>query len=148
MSDISTGALRRAGFEHAISHHGLQGTMREATAYTREAGAQAAMLLLQTDSSITAIVAANDLLALGVLDALKDRGLRCPEDLSLVGHNHMLFMDVVSPPLTTVRIEHREMGRIAARLLVDTIKSGRAEIRHVVLSPELVVRRSTQVLPV
>jgi len=55
----------------------------------------------------------------------------------------MPLMDVVSPPLTTVRIEHREMGRIAAKMLVDTIKSGSSEIRHVVLRPELVVRGST-----
>ena len=55
----------------------------------------------------------------------------------------MLLMDVVSPPLTTARIEHKEMGRIAANMLVDTIKSGSAEIRHVVLQPELVVRGST-----
>ena len=53
------------------------------------------------------------------------------------------LMDIVSPPLTTVRIEHREMGRIAARMLVDTTRSGSSEIRHVVLSPQLVVRGST-----
>ncbi len=64
----------------------------------------------------------------------------------MVGHNDMPLMDVVSPPLTTIRIEHREMGQIAARMLVETIKGGSTEIRHVVLRPELVVRRSTQVI--
>ncbi|MBR0795953.1 LacI family DNA-binding transcriptional regulator [Bradyrhizobium jicamae] len=139
----STGALRRDGFERAMSRHGLIGVVREATVYTREAGAEAAGHLLDGADDITAIAAANDLLALGVLDALKTRGLRCPEDVSLVGHNDMPLMDVVSPPLTTVRIEHREMGRIAARMLAERIKSGSAEIRHVVLRPELVVRGST-----
>ena len=91
---------------------------------------------------ITAVVAANDLLALGVLDALKER-ITVSEDISLVGHNDMPLMDVVSPPVTTARIEHRDMGRIAAKMLVDTIKSASSEIRHVVLRPELVVRRST-----
>jgi LacI family transcriptional regulator len=145
----STGALRRDGFERAISRRGLSGFVREAAGYTREAGKQAVAHLLAatTTRDITAIVAANDLLALGVLDALKERELRCPEDISLVGHNDMPLMDVISPPLTTVRIEHREMGRIAATMLADTIKSGSSEIRHVVLRPELVVRRSTQVLP-
>jgi LacI family transcriptional regulator len=139
----STGALRRDGFECAISHHGLPGVVREAVGYTREAGAQAAVHLLADTQDITAIVAANDLLALGVLDVLKERGLRCPEDISLVGHNDMPLMDVVSPPLTTVRIEHREMGRIAAKMLTEKIKSGSVEIRHVVLRPKLIVRGST-----
>ena len=145
----STGTLRRDGFERAISRHGLSGLVREAAGYTREAGAQAVAHLFAVTATrdVTAIVAANDLLALGVLDALKERKLRCPEDISLVGHNDMPLMDVISPPLTTVRIEHREMGRIAARMLVETIKSGSPEIRHVVLRPELVTRSSAQVLP-
>jgi LacI family transcriptional regulator len=141
----STGALRRAGFERAMSHHGLRGPVHEAAGYTREAGAQAATRLLAT-GEITAIAAANDLLALGVLDALKARGLRCPEDVSIVGHNDMPLMDVISPPLTTIRIEHRDMGRIAAKMLVDAIKSASADLRHVVLPPVLVVRESTRAL--
>jgi LacI family transcriptional regulator len=52
-------------------------------------------------------------------------------------------MDVVSPPLTTVRIEHREMGRNAAKMLVESFETGSNEIRHMVLRPELVVRAST-----
>ncbi|WP_245331898.1 LacI family DNA-binding transcriptional regulator [Bradyrhizobium sp. NAS80.1] len=143
----STGALRRDGFARAMSHHGLDGVVQEAKGYTREAGAQIAAVLLEAKSGITAIVAANDLLALGVLDALKERGLRCPDDISLVGHNDMPLMDVVSPPMTTIRIEHREMGRIAARMLVDTIKSGSTEVRHVVLPPKLIARSSAQRLP-
>ncbi|MEN3349780.1 MAG: LacI family transcriptional regulator [Bradyrhizobium sp.] len=139
----STGALRRDGFARAMAGHGLSGVIREAAGYSREAGARAAAHLFDAARDITAVVAANDLLALGVLDALKARSLRCPDDVSVVGHNDMPLMDVVSPPLTTVRIEHREMGRIAARMLVETIKSGSSELRHVVLSPELVVRGST-----
>jgi len=140
----STGILRRDGFERAMSRHGLQGLVREATSYTRQAGAQAAAQLLAVGREFTAIAAANDLLALGVLDPLKDRDLRCPDDISIVGHNDMPLMDVVSPPMTTVRIEHREMGRIAARMLLEAINGGSGDIQHIVLRPELVVRRSTQ----
>lgn len=118
----------------------------EANSYTREAGADATTRILDTVGEINAIVAANDLLALGALDSLKKRGLRCPEDISIVGHNDMPFMDVVSPPLTTVRIEHREMGRRAGRMLIDAIKTGSSNIGHVVLCPELIVRNSTQAL--
>lgn len=141
-SSTSTGVLRRDGFERAMSHHGLAGTVCDATSYTRQAGADAATSILNT--KITAIVAANDLLALGALDALKRRNLRCPKDVSIVGHNDMPFMDVVSPPLTTVRIEHREMGRRAARMLIHAIKTGSSDVVHVVLRSELIIRESTR----
>lgn len=138
----STGLLRRDGFVRAMARHGLTGSVREAWGYTRDAGSEAAAELV-TGGAITGVVAANDLLALGVLDALRGAGLRCPEDVSVVGHNDMPLMDVVSPPLSTIRIEHREMGRNAARMLVESIETGCHDIRHVVLCPELVVRKST-----
>ncbi|MEH2488529.1 LacI family DNA-binding transcriptional regulator [Bradyrhizobium sp. AZCC 2230] len=137
----STGLLRRDGFKRAMESHGLEGIVREASHYTRQAGSAAAAGLKR--SAVTAVAAANDLIALGVLDALRAAGLRCPEDVAVVGHNDMPLMDVVSPSLTTVRIEHREMGRMAARMLVESFETGSNEIRHVVLCPELVVRSST-----
>jgi LacI family transcriptional regulator len=140
----STGLLRLEGFKHAMSQHRLTGSIFETTAYTRQAGAEATARILDNGDRIEAIVAANDLLALGAFDALNARALRCPDDISIVGHNDMPFMDVVAPPLTTVRIEHREMGRRAARMLVDAIKSDAPSIRHIVLRPELVVRSSTR----
>ena len=92
-------------------------------------------------------MAANDLLALGLYDALSQKGLICPKDISVVGHNDMPLMDMVTPPLTTVRIEHRAMGREAASLLVEMLDRGEQTIRHVVLEPHLVVRGSTTPRP-
>src|SRR5260370_19449009 len=77
----STGTLRRDGFERAMSHRGLRGLVREATGYTRQAGAQAGAHLLAAGPEITAILAAQHLLALGVLDALEERGVRRPDDM-------------------------------------------------------------------
>jgi LacI family transcriptional regulator len=139
----STGALRREGFLKAMAHHGLSGIVREASHYTRNGGAAAASRLFD-DREITAVVAANDLIALGVLDALQAADLRCPDQVSVVGHNDMPLIDMVSPPLTTIRIEHREMGQIAATMLTERINSGSEDIRHIVLKPELVIRRSTE----
>ncbi|MET4476724.1 LacI family DNA-binding transcriptional regulator [Bradyrhizobium sp. F1.13.3] len=138
----STGLLRRDGFMRAMRGHGLEGVVREAPRYTREAGKAASAGLIGS-KAVTAVVAANDLIALSVLDALRDAGLSCPHDVSVVGHNDMPLMDVVSPPLTTVRIEHREMGRNAAKMLVESFETGSNEIRHMVLRPELVLRAST-----
>lgn len=143
---VSTGKLRRAGFKAAATRAGLpaQNIMIEtARAYTREEGRLAALRLLGRNTPPTAIVAANDLLALGVYDALGERGLKCPADVSVVGHNDMPYVDMLSPPLTTVRIAQRSMGNQAARLLLDEIAAPAARRERVVLEPRLIVRGST-----
>jgi len=144
--NVSTGALRRAGFKAAATRSGLpaQVTLIEtARAYTREEGRQAALRLLDRKAAPTAIVAANDLLALGIYDALSERGLNCPSDVSVVGHNDMPYVDMLSPPLTTVRIAQRKMGNQAARLLLDQIANTAARPQRIVLEPTLIVRGST-----
>lgn len=141
---VSTGALRRDGFVRAMQRHGLPVHLQEASHYTREAGAEPAIALLKNNPGMTAIVAANDLLALGTLDAIRGLGLGCPDDISVVGHNDMPLVDMISPPLTTVRIGHREMGRGAARLLLREIETRSVASEHIILRPELIVRKSTK----
>ena len=144
--NVSTGALRAAGFKAAAARAGLsaQNTVIEiASAYTREEGRLAALRLLDRKNAPTAIVAANDLLALGIYDALSERGLNCPRDVSVVGHNDMPYVDMLSPPLTTVRIAQREMGDAAARLLLEWIAAPAIRRERIVLEPKLIVRGST-----
>ena len=114
-----------------------------ATAFTREAGAVAAAQLLDAAPGLTAVVAANDLLALGLYDVLGARGRSCPGDVSVVGHNDMPLVDMIAPPLTTIRIRHHEMGLEAARLLLDLMRKTSEGVTDVVLRPELIVRAST-----
>jgi LacI family transcriptional regulator len=143
---ISTGYLRRLGFVEAMRARGLAPlpeTIVEATAYEREAGEAAAIELLERNPQLTAIAAANDLLALGVYRAIARAGLSCPRDISVVGHNDMPLADMVEPPLTTIRIGPREMGHDAARLMIARIQEPDAAVKRVVLSPSLVVRAST-----
>jgi LacI family transcriptional regulator, galactose operon repressor len=143
---VSTGALRRAGFRVAAIRAGLPARsimVETARAYTREEGRLAALRLLDRKIAPTAIVAANDLLALGTYDALSERGLHCPSDVSVVGHNDMPYVDMLSPPLTTVRIAQRKMGNQAARLLLDQIADPAARRERIVLEPSLIVRAST-----
>ena len=114
-----------------------------ARAYTREEGRLAALRLLDRKLAPTAVVAANDLLALGIYDALSERTLNCPTDISVVGHNDMPYVDMLWPPLTTVRIAQRDMGNQAARLLLDQIANPAARHERVMLEPTLIVRAST-----
>jgi LacI family transcriptional regulator len=144
--NLSTGHLRRLGFTEAIQNMKL-GSSRsmvfESTGYSRESGRAAFCDLIRKFPSTTAVVAGNDLVALGCYDVLKDLGLRCPVDISIVGHNDMPLMDIVNPPLTTVRIRHHDMGLEAARLILQKIASPEATVVDVRLKPELVVRAST-----
>jgi LacI family transcriptional regulator len=143
---LSTGAARRAGFVAAMRVAGLpcaDDSIAEASSFGIEAGAAAAARLLDATGPLTAIVAANDLIALGCYDELARRGLRCPGDLSITGFNDMPFADRFAPPLTTVRIPHRTMGAEAARLLLAELAGPRARRQEIRLQPELVVRGST-----
>jgi LacI family transcriptional regulator len=88
-------------------------------------------------------VAANDLLALGTLDAAAAAGLHCPDDLSIVGMNDMPLSDRVQPPLTTVRVGEYELGRQAARLLLAHIERPDRDPETILITPELVVRESS-----
>jgi len=141
---LSTGAARRAGFLAAIKAHGLKTpAVAEADSYDIAAGERACARLLDTKRKISAIVAANDLLALGCYDALRRRGLACPRSVSVTGFNDMAFADRFAPPLTSVRIPHRQMGAEAARLLLEKIANPRAPIQEIRLAPQLVVRGSS-----
>lgn len=137
---LSTGHGRLAGFRAAMRRHGLRGPDAAADAYDRAAGAAAAWRLLDA-GGVTAICAANDLLALGAYDALCEAGLRVPADVSVTGHNDMPLVDLVDPPLTTVRIAPRGMGATGARMLLRVIGGERPE--DVTVAPSFVVRRST-----
>lgn len=140
---VSTGALRLRAFRAAMQRHGLpDDRFVEAEAYSEAAG-RTAMLALLDGARPTAIVAGNDLLALGCYDALAETGLTCPDDVSIVGFNDMPFISRLQPPLTSVRVPQYELGVEAARLLLDRL-SGRTVTPRVVLLPvQLVVRGST-----
>jgi LacI family transcriptional regulator len=150
-AELSTGEARRVGFEQALRAHGLEpAAIVQCDAYSIDAGARAMAALLDAHAAAaaTATVAANDLLALGALQTLHRRGIAVPQAMSLIGHNDMPLLDQISPPLTTVRIQHYEMGFRAARLLLDLLRGvpGSAE-SSVVLRPTLVLRASTAAPP-
>lgn len=91
----------------------------------------------------TAIFAHNDLLAIGAIDVLRESGLGCPGDISVIGYNDNALTDHLNPPLSTIRMPIDEMGRLAARRIIQAV-TGEGELPETItLPPELVVRDST-----
>ncbi|MEE8333571.1 MAG: LacI family DNA-binding transcriptional regulator, partial [Alphaproteobacteria bacterium] len=143
---LSTGDARHRGFVAAMRAAGLKpdpGLIVAANAFRDEAGYAACETLISRGRDFTAIIAANDLLALGCLDAFAAHGLNCPGDVSLTGFNDIPNLHRMSPPLTTVRISHYHMGARAAETLMELIRNDQAPVQKLLLEPELVVRGST-----
>jgi len=129
------GALRDAG--HPIPDR----RVTEAD-WTHEGGWAATHRLLDADPGITAVFVHADVMAVGALKALAERGLRVPDHCSLVSCDDLSFAGYLVPPLTTVRIPFQETGERAATLLLDRIGGQSIPIRNL-LPVELIVREST-----
>jgi LacI family transcriptional regulator len=141
-STSSTGRARHEAFNEIAALMKLKGTVRIADAFTRDAGLIAVRELLKRHKP-TAIFAANDLIAMGVFDGLRERQIRIPAGMSVVGHNDMPFVDLIAPPLTTVHVAIDQMSRHGAQLMVDTLRTPDQEPSTWMLQPRLVVRGST-----
>lgn len=141
---FSTSQIRADAYLAACKKFGLDGQVVTSTAYSVDAG-QAAMdyVLDKGSSRVTAVVAGNDLLALGTYHSLRNHGFSCPQDVSVVGFNDMQFANDFQPPLTTVRSPHYEMGVESARLLLNEIDSPRSSGARITLPVSLVIRGST-----
>jgi LacI family transcriptional regulator len=107
---------------------------------------EAARVLLAERRDFTAIVAGSDFMAMGILRALTEEGLRVPDDVSLIGFDDIEFCHYTTPPLTTVRQDRVAMGRGAVQRLVAMIE-GTEETSPLILPTQLVVRKSTGPAP-
>jgi LacI family transcriptional regulator len=116
-----------------------------AAAFNEDEGAVSAAELIRRRAVFTAIVSANDRLAIGAIAALRRRGLECPRDVSVTGYNDMPLIDRLSPALSTVRIQQHGVGIDAAHLLLEMIETPahQRRPRHLVRPVSLVVRDST-----
>jgi len=114
--------------------------------YFRKSGYQATNRLLKkrTKNRPTAVFACNDDMAIGVFEAVWDRGLKIPEDIALVGFNNMEMTSLRGIEISTISQKKQEIGKLAAKRLIDKIeKNGKGKKPyHVVLEPELIIRKS------
>jgi LacI family transcriptional regulator len=140
-ANFSTTEERSAGHRKALADAGIKADPRLAIhgGFTRDGGYEAARAMISSGAAFTAIYAANDQMAVGALAALREAGLRVPEDISLVGFDDIPTIRDVLPRLTTIRVPMREMGR---RSMQIAIGGGDHRPRVVVLPVELVERDS------
>lgn len=141
--DVSSTINRRQAIDLALGEEGLTGATLFADRHTEGEGYRVTAALLATHPDTTGLIASNDRLALGAIDAIRAQGRSCPEDVSVVGFNDMPYADRMSPPLTTVRFSPHDIGFRAASLLLEAITDGGRESVVELVAPELVVRGST-----
>ena len=147
---VSTGLGRYHAFLSWMQSAGLEIDPQRivfTTWFKEELGDAAFEELFTRGADFTAVVAGNDLLALGGYEALRRRGLRIPEDISIVGYNDIAFNTHFSPPMTSVRIPHYHIGYKAAEILISAIEQPNDHPADIRLKPELVVRGSTGPVP-
>jgi len=113
----------------------------EHSLFSFEGGFSAASLLVDRDC--TAVVCGSDLMALGAISAVRERGLRVPDDVSVIGFDDSPLIPYTDPPLTTVRQPVKALGAAAVQTLLEEINGGEAPSGEFVFAPELVVRGST-----
>lgn len=153
-AETSTAVGRLRGYHAHMDELGLDhddGVIEVAEWYQMAPGYKAASTLLDRRPDLTALVAANDLIALGAYRAIRDRGLEVGEDISVTGYNDMMLLDMIHPSLTSIRVPYREMGAEAAEALLEMMSASDGEEPPLIkrkLRPALSARDSTRPPPV
>lgn len=133
-------AYREALRDHRLAFEGgwvVESDFREVTGY------RAMRRLLEHPDRMTAVFCANDLAAVGAIKAARERGLRVPDDISLVGFNNLPWTEHLNPSLTTVEVPLYDMGVLAARMLLSLVSGEEPAARSHVVPVRLIERGST-----
>jgi len=141
---IST--TRLEGYRQALAEHGLpvedelivEGGFHEGDGYR----AMQQLLTLPPEKRPRAVVAVNDPAAFGAMKAIREAGLRIPDDVAIVGFSDDIRANLMEAPLTTIRQNAYEIGRRAARKLIDLIEEKSSQVEEIIVPGELVIRRS------
>ncbi|MFF2889065.1 LacI family DNA-binding transcriptional regulator [Paenibacillus sp. NPDC057967] len=138
---------RVRGYKEAMKEAGLEPRIEQGN-FDIPSGYEIAERWIKSGSLPTAVFAGDDMMAFGVMDALKNNGLRIPDDVSVVGYDDQLFATQLRPLLTTVRQPVESIGAQAIELLLKQIGSKEEHqhdaVEHIKLQPELIVRESTR----
>jgi len=138
---------RKEGYLKALQENGLQANEKyifglEST--TEGAYGDMKALLQKGRKLPAAFFADNDIIAFGAIKAMKEHGLRIPEDVSVVGFDDVPFCEIIDPPLTTIKVHKQRMGMVAVKRLIEKIEENAAEFIKIEVGTELVVRKSVR----
>ncbi|HEU0113738.1 MAG TPA: LacI family DNA-binding transcriptional regulator, partial [Thermomicrobiales bacterium] len=136
--EIQTGGDRVAGYERAMTAAGLEPLVADG-AFRLDGGRRAAGALLDA-GGVTALIVANNLMTVGALQAIRERGLRVPDELALVAVDDPFWAELTDPPLTALAQPVRRMAESAVRLLFERIADVRSAPRCLVFDVELKIR--------
>jgi len=143
--DLGCSQDRLKGYRSALRTHHIpempelvyEGDFNQPDGY---AGASA---FLELPIPPTAIFASNDVMAMGVMDAVRNRNLRIPDDISVVGFDNIPQSAMINPSLTTVQQPLEQMGRVATQMLLGVLKNPQKDVNRIELPTELIIRSST-----
>jgi LacI family transcriptional regulator len=139
---VTTSRDRLEGFRSGLRDYDISLAPSQIAAgdFTRDGGTRAAIELIERDPELTAIFALNDPMAVGVLTALRQRGIAVPDQVSVVGFDDIPLASDVTPALTTVRVPMIEMG---ARAMALALEPSDSELRVEHLPTEIIIRASS-----
>jgi DNA-binding LacI/PurR family transcriptional regulator len=140
---------RLSGFKRAVREAKLHLTpeyVQEAS-FDKSGGHSKALVLLRLIPRPTAIFAGNDMIALGALLAIREAGLRCPEDVSLIGFDDLDLAETTNPSLSSVSQSGYQLGTTAAKILLDRLHGDTSPAKHLVLQTSLRLRHSVAAPP-
>jgi len=135
---------RLEGYKKALNKHriSVDESLISVGDINIEDGYERTKQMLERNLDFTAIFAYNDMMAFGSMQAIKEKGLRIPEDIGLVGYDDIPFSSLISPSLTTIKLKKQELGVESVKLLFSRINGGRKKTKKVMLDVELQIRES------
>ncbi|HMO58456.1 MAG TPA: LacI family DNA-binding transcriptional regulator [Roseiflexaceae bacterium] len=137
---------RIQGYRHTLEQHGLvfDPDLMRGGDYTASSGYEAAIQLLERPDRPTAIFAFNDMMAIGAIRAINERGMRVPEDVAVIGFDGIGLTEHTCPPLSTIAQPIPRMSGIAISMLLERINgTGPLDSRTIIVDPQLIIRQST-----
>ena len=138
--------LRLSGYKKALFENGLRfdpSLLEAVRVDERENGYHPMMRVFNSAKRFTAVVFANDYVALAAMRAIKEKGLKIPEDMSIIGYDDIEDSEYVSPPLTTIRVDKEMMGKEGVKRLIKLIENPFLATKIITVITELVIRDST-----
>lgn len=143
-SQLHNGYWRHSALRSVLGEHGLTlGPVVEGD-YSIRSGYEAAKQVLSAGQPFTALVVGTDGMALGALRALRESGLRVPDDVSIVSYDNAELAQYTEPPLTTVEFKFSKQDELCIHYLLELLANPKMELHQRVLTPSLIVRESTR----